>query len=492
MKSSNSLNSVILGSGIAGLSSAIRLAAMGVKVTVYEKSSTYGGKLGVWQSQGYRFDTGPSLFTMPQYVSDLLTIDGLDNVPFDYDELDILCNYFWEDNTRLSAFSDREKLKKEFYEKLDENPQNIDSFLNDSKRKYQITNHVFLEKSLHKLGTYLSWNTFKSFLSIHKVGVFKKMHIENQKQFSNPKSIQFFDRYATYNGSNPYESPATLNIIPHYEFGIGAYFPKKGMRSIVDALYEKAVKLGVQFNFNTDVNNLVKVGKGYKVNQEDFVYDIAVCNMDIASASQGPLKNLLKAQNKHYKPSSSALIFYWGIKKEFKNLELHNIFFSEDYRKEFTSIFKNHTIDEDPTVYVQISSKYKKNDAPSNCENWFVMVNAPYVENQDWDRLITETKKNILDKLSRILDEDIDKMIEVEHILSPQMIWDKTGSYKGALYGSSSNNKMSAFLRHSNFNRHHKGLYFCGGSVHPGGGIPLCLLSAKISTDIISNDFKIC
>ena len=155
MKSSNSLNSVILGSGIAGLSSAIRLAAMGVKVTVYEKSSTYGGKLGVWQSQGYRFDTGPSLFTMPQYVSDLLTIDGLDNVPFDYDELDILCNYFWEDNTRLSAFSDREKLKKEFYEKLDENPQNIDSFLNDSKRKYQITNHVFLEKSLHKLDSTL-------------------------------------------------------------------------------------------------------------------------------------------------------------------------------------------------------------------------------------------------------------------------------------------------------------------------------------------------
>ena len=215
---------------------------MKVKVTVYEKSSTYGGKLGVWKSQGYRFDTGPSLFTMPQYVFDLLTIDGLDNVPFDYDELDVLCKYFWEDNTNLSAYSDREKLKKEFHDKLDENPKNIDSFLDDSERKYQITNHVFLEKSLHKLGTYLCWNTFKSFLSIHKVGVLKKMHIENQKQFSNSKTIQFFDRYATYNGSNPYESPATLNIIPHYEFGIGAYFPKKGMRSIVDAVYEKAVK----------------------------------------------------------------------------------------------------------------------------------------------------------------------------------------------------------------------------------------------------------
>ena len=120
------------------------------------------------------------------------------------------------------------------------------------------------------------------------------------------------------------------------------------------------------------------------------------------------------------------------------------------------------------------------------------MVNAPYVESQDWNNLISETKKNILMKLSRSLGENIQELIEVEHILSPQLIWDKTGSYKGALYGSSSNNRMSAFLRHPNFSRHHKGLYFCGGSVHPGGGIPLCLLSAKITTDIINNDFKIC
>ena len=148
MKSSKPLNSAVIGSGIAGLASAIRLASMGVKVTVYEKLPTYGGKLGLWQRDGYRFDTGPSLFTMPDYVMDLLTIDGLNNVSFDYDELDVLCNYFWEDKTRLSAFSDREKLKQEFKEKLGEKPENIDHFLNDSRQKYQITNHVFLEKSL--------------------------------------------------------------------------------------------------------------------------------------------------------------------------------------------------------------------------------------------------------------------------------------------------------------------------------------------------------
>ena len=492
MKSSKSLNSAVIGSGIAGLASAIRLASMGVKVIVYEKSSTYGGKLGVWESDGYRFDTGPSLFTMPQYMKELLTIDGLNDVDFDYDQLDILCNYFWEDKTRVSAYSNREKFKEEFRVKLGENPNNIDSFLDDSKAKYQITNHVFLEKSLHKLSTYLRWETLKSILRIRKVGVFKKMHTENTKQFSNPKSVQFFDRFATYNGSNPYESPSTLSVIPHYEFGIGAFFPKKGMRSIVDALYTKAINMGVQFEFNTIINQITKLGNTYTVNNEGINYDLMVCNMDIATASKGPLKTLIRPQNSHYSPSSSALIFYWGIKKEFKELDLHNIFFSADYQKEFKSIFDNHTIDDDPTVYVQISSKLKKDDAPSKCENWFVMVNAPYVEGQDWDTLISATKDNIISKLSRLLDENIRDIIEVEHILTPQLIWDKTGSYKGALYGSSSNNRMSAFLRHPNYSKHHKGLYFCGGSVHPGGGIPLCLLSAKITSDIIHNDFKIC
>ena len=120
------------------------------------------------------------------------------------------------------------------------------------------------------------------------------------------------------------------------------------------------------------------------------------------------------------------------------------------------------------------------------------MVNAPYVKNQDWEMLITNTRRHIISKISKILKVNLEKHIELEHILTPQLIWDKTGSYKGALYGSSSNNRISAFLRQPNFSKHHKGLYFCGGSVHPGGGIPLCLLSAKTSTDIIKRDFKIC
>ena len=166
---------------MAGLSSAIRLASRGVRVTVYDQQVTYGGKMGVWDQDGYRYDTGPSLFTMPQYVNELLSIDGKSDVDFKYMELQSICNYFWEDGTRMKATKDIEQLKEEFLKQLGEPNENIEDFLTDSKTKFEITNHVFLEKSLHKLKTYLSWGTLKSFFSLSKVEVFKNMNARNHR-----------------------------------------------------------------------------------------------------------------------------------------------------------------------------------------------------------------------------------------------------------------------------------------------------------------------
>jgi phytoene dehydrogenase-like protein len=188
--------------------------------------------------------------------------------------------------------------------------------------------------------------------------------------------------------------------------------------------------------------------------------------------------------------SSSALIFYWGINRTFPDLHLHNIFFSQDYKQEFEHIFRHKTVSADPTVYVNITSKFTKTDAPENAENWFVMVNVPHNQGQDWDQLIAETRQNVLQKLSKHLETDLQNHIACEQTWDPRGIELETGSVGGALYGSSSNNAMAAFLRHPNFKRQVKGLYFCGGSVHPGGGIPLCLLSAKIVSNLIKNDYR--
>ena len=214
--------------------------------------------------------------------------------------------------------------------------------------------------------------------------------------------------------------------------------------------------------------------------------DIVVSNMDIyptytklLTSQKQPKKQLSQER------SSAAVIFYWGIKHSFEALELHNIFFSEDYKKEFDAIFNFQTVSEDPTIYVNITSKDVPGDAPEGCENWFVMINTPADKGQDWEVLVSNLRKFIISKLSKELEIDLKPLIVCETILTPPLIESKTQSHQGALYGSSSNNSMAAFLRHPNFSNRLKNLYFCGGSVHPGGGIPLCLLSAKIVDELI-------
>ncbi|MGZ5243698.1 MAG: phytoene desaturase family protein, partial [Bacteroidia bacterium] len=183
--------------------------------------------------------------------------------------------------------------------------------------------------------------------------------------------------------------------------------------------------------------------------------------------------------------SSSALIFYWAIDDAFGNLDLHNIFFSANYLKENYAIFKQKTVYEDPTVYVYISSKENASDAPKGKENWFVMINVPPDTGQNWDEIIEKARTNIIHKLNRALDVNMHKLILSERVADPRYIESRTSSYQGALYGSASNSKFAAFLRHPNFSSIIQNLYFCGGSVHPGGGIPLCLLSAKIVSGFV-------
>jgi phytoene desaturase len=268
----------------------------------------------------------------------------------------------------------------------------------------------------------------------------------------------------------------------------GTFYPKEGMYQITDRLMKVADSLGVKFHFNAGVDKIIvegKEAKGIEVYGEFISADLVVSNMDIYPTYKKLLADEKQPENiLNQERSSSALIFYWGIDREFSELGLHNIFFSDDYQEEFHHIFKSKTIASDPTIYVNITSKHSPSDAPDGMENWFVMVNVPANSGQDWDKLIPEIKESVLKKLKRMLSTDLAKHIKTESILEPRTIESKTSSYQGALYGSSSNSRYSAFLRHPNFHQKIKGLYFSGGSVHPGGGIPLCLLSAKIIDDL--------
>ena len=487
---------IIIGSGVAGMAIAIRLALKGYNVSVFEKNNFPGGKLSAFEKDGYLFDTGPSLFTQPQNIEELF---ALAEVPigeyFTYQAVSVANKYFYENGKQVNAYTDAKLFAQEMKDQLGEDPQTVLNYLKQSEILYKNVGILFLDHSLHLKKTWFQKNIGKALAALKVPYVFKSLHQYNKSKFVSPEAVKLFDRFATYNGSSPYKTPAMLSLIPHLEQNQGTFYPNGGMISITNALYQLAKDKGVEFHFGAPVLQIVEksgIVKGVVVNDETIEADIVVSNSDVYYTYKNLLQNPNKAkQVLKQERSSSAVIFYWGIKKEFKQLELHNIFFSEDYENEFACIFNTGQLTGDPTVYINITSKMEPTQAPAGKENWFVMVNAPANTGQNWKEMKHILRKNVIHKLSRMLGENLEDLIETEHTLDPIMIQEQTASYMGSLYGTSSNSKLAAFFRHANFTDNIKGLYFCGGSVHPGGGIPLCLKSAKIVSELVTDIHKI-
>jgi phytoene desaturase len=493
---SSKQKAIIIGAGVAGLACAIRLAVQGFEVQVFEKNKYPGGKLYVFEKDGYRFDTGPSLFVQPQNIEELFALAG-ENIHdhLHYKPVETACKYFYEDGTIINAYTNAKKFAKEVEQKTGEPAQHVITYLKDSEKIYKNIAGIFLNHSLHKKETWLNAYIFHALASTKLHYLFTTLHTENRKNFLNDHVVQLFDRFATYSGSDPYKAPAMLKLISHLEINEGVYYPPGGMMAINNALFDLAVKKNVQFFFNATVQKIItsnKKAKGITINNESVFANVIISNADVYFTYRDLLNDEQTAEKiLQRERSSSALVFYWGINKEFPQLELHNIFFSNNYEAEFNSIFNKKKPFSDPTIYINITSKMEPGiHAPIGKENWFVMVNVPSGESINDPSIIHAYKKNILAKLNRILHTSIEPLIESETVLYPKLIETQTASYSGALYGTSSNSIQAAFLGHPNFSKHIQHLYFAGGSVHPGGGIPLCLKSAKITSNLIAHDHK--
>jgi phytoene desaturase len=488
---------IIIGAGVGGMATAIRLKLLGYNVQVFEKNDYPGGKLTHFETNGFRFDAGPSLFTSPQLIEELFTLAKEPIAPyFTYEKLAVACNYFYEDGLCIKAYTNKDAFAAELQEKTNELPENLDRYLNNASLAYNHIANIFLRYSLHAIQTLFKAPIFKAIGNLKWAYLFQSLNAYNESAFRSPKLVQLFNRFATYNGSNPYKAPAMLSLIAHLEHNEGAFYPKGGMISITNALYRLALKIGVEFSFGKSVQQIItedNAVKGVMVDHEQHDAAFVVSNMDVYFTYKNLLNDSSKAEKvKKQERSSSAFIFYWGMNKTFPILDLHNIFFSGDYKAEFDAIFKTGLPFSDPTVYVNITNKLEPGKhAPIGKENWFVMVNVPANNGQDWNALEDFYRRAIINKLNKILGEDIESCIEVSEVLTPVTIESRTASYMGSLYGTSSNSKMAAFMRHPNDSKTTAGLYFVGGSVHPGGGIPLCLSSAAIVSNLIKDKYKL-
>ena len=400
----------------------------------------------------------PLYFTQPQLIEELFALAGEPiNDYFGYEKLQVSCNYFFENGKQVTAFADREKLCKEIAVQLGESTTAVEQYLNQSQKLYNNIGPFFLDHSLHKRSTFFKKGIGKAIAASRFSHLFRSLNQYNQSHFKSAEAVQLFNRFATYNGSNPYKAPGMLGIIPHLEMNEGSYYPKGGMISITNALFRLAVKKGVQFRFDTPVQRIIHhegTLRGIVVNNENLFAGIVVSNADVYFTYHQLLQDAAKSKRLlKQERSSSALIFYWGIRKSFPQLRLHNIFFGGNYRKEFGHLFKLKNFATDLTVYINITAKMEATQAPPGCENWFVMINAPSMAGQNWASMQQQVRRQVIEKLNRMLQTDIEPLIQTETILTPPQIETVTASYAGSLYGTSSNSRLAAFWRHPNFSR---------------------------------------
>lgn len=483
---------VVIGAGLGGLSAAIRLAVSGYEVTIVEKNETVGGKVNLVEANGYRFDTGASLLTMRRVFEDLFDFCGrriedyLDIVP-----LDPICRYFWSDAAVFDASSNVEKTEKEIERLAPEDAGNFTKYLADSKRKYEIAEKTFLAHSLNDLPKLLRPKYLKDLLHISSL---KTLDKHNAAYFQSAKLRQLFNRFATYNGSSPFQTPATFALVPFVEFGLGAWYARGGIYEIPKALAKLAKELGVKFRLNCAVEKIItENGKAVGVktaNGETLSSEAVVANSDAIETHRRLLdEKYFSRKTDEREPSCSGFVVLLGVKKKYAQLAHHNIFFSDDYRAEFDELFADLRPAKNPTIYVCATSVTDETQSPENCENLFVLVNAPYTSAQtDWRVEAKNYRDLIISKLEDFGLKDLGKSIEFERIITPEDFETKYRTNRGSIYGVSSNGVFSGFLRVPNRSRQIKNLYFVGGATHPGGGMPLVLLSGKMAGELIARE----
>ena len=518
----------VIGGGLGALSGAIRLAQLGFSVQLFEKNPKIGGKVNEVVLGDYRFDTGASLLTMPSVIDELFDVAGFKRSDYlDFLPIDPICRYFFPDGSLMDASADKEKMKAAITQLSPNDVEAYERFLKYAERIHDLTAEIFMFTPIHEFRKLMRPRHFRTLFRLHQIDPFRTVHERVSRFFLDPRLVQLFDRYATYNGSDPFQAPATLNIIPYVEYGLGGFYIKGGIYRLVDALESVARERGVQIQTSAKVERVCRVGQrvnGVQVNGETVDADYVLCGADAISAHRELIltenatpkprtrfqmfKNMrafsvlsmLKAgvfgqgqQHRREKlnqlePSLSGMVFLWGVKGKHAALAHHNIVFSSDYRTEFRQIFKHQQVPDEPTIYIAITSKTDAAHAPADGENWFVLLNMPYLApGQVWEQEKKRMRRVVLDKLKQ-LGFDIAARIAVERVYTPEDFAELYASNKGSIYGVSSNSRATAFKRLPNRSRLLKGLYFAGGSVHPGGGIPLVILSGKMAATLIAED----
>jgi phytoene desaturase len=483
------------------LATALRLAAEGWRVEVCERGPRFGGKMNVWESEGFRFDTGPSLITMPWAFEELFEAAGTSlSEHVRLAPVSPLADYVFADGTRFTYTT---RLPEWLSTLRQIEPRDADGFLRFMQlgaRLYALSRETFLRRPPTAPP---DWRSFRALRHLPLRRAWGNYHSTVAAHFRSPYLRQLYDRYPTYVGSSPYSSPATLAVIPYIEYAEGGWHVEGGLYRIVESVVGLARRLGVVLRADARVVRIEHEGgrvRGVRLEDDTrLAADVVVMNGDAATTA-ALLDNDAPSGGSDASPgtgdarlsraevgarSLSGFVMLVGLRRRLESVGHHTVYFSADYRREFSQLFDERRFPEDPTVYVCAPSRTDPGLAPAGGETLFVMANAP-ANSGEWDeRMTEEARSRVFERLSKSGFPDIASDIVVSDVWTPGRLARDYLCPGGAIYGSHSHGWRRAFLRPPNKHPRLGGLYHVGGSSHPGGGTPTVLLSARITTELI-------
>lgn len=491
---------VVIGAGMGGLSAALRLAHMGHQVTVVEKNGRPGGKVNVLERDGFRFDTGPTILTMPQEIRRLFA--DLGRNPDDYIELhqfEPIYRAHFRDGTVFELHADERETLEEIRRLSPADVPNYERFMRRTDRIWRAIDGALFDR------LFLSWrdifqpDVFRAGLQVDALQTMYR-HVEGL--FHDPRIRQLFMFQAIYVGASPRQTPATYTVIPYLEQQQGVWFPKGGLYAIVEGAMHVAEELGVEVRCNAPVAAIrVEQGRATGVELESgevLPADVVISNADLVHTYGDLVPRVARSKYSDRKlrgfdPSSSAFILYLAVDRQYTDLAHHNIYFSDDYDAEMRAIFEEKRMPDDGSWYICAPSRTDPDLAPPGCDALYVLALAPALgpNSPDWEREKQGLAEGLLDRMEREAGlTDIRQHIRWMECFTPQDFETVFNGNRGSIFGLSAITRQTAFFRPPNRSEDVSGLYLVGGSTQPGGGVPIVMIGGRLVANLIQEDMQ--
>ncbi len=490
----------VVGAGLAGLASACVLAARGHKVVLFDKNPWLGGKAAQLESDGFRFDMGPTILTVPGVLSRVFSEAGRKMSDYlDLRRLDPQWRCFFDDGSVLDLREDMQTMADTLNAFSPGNEAGFRDFIGMSAKLHEVSEKFFFWKSVEGISDTLSMKgmnleTLRDVLSL-RMGTSVASQI--RKRVPDGRVAQMLDHFVQYVGSSPYAAPAVLCSIAHMQTDLGVWYPIGGTRAVPLALEKLAVELGVELRPSTDIVKIVEEnGRASAVvtaTGETIRTSAIVSNMDSVRTMRElvggkPARNFAKRWKRE--PACSGVVLYLGLNRAYEHLAHHNFVFSRDPAEEFDWIYRRGEPAPDPTCYLAATTRTEPATAPEGGEALYILVHTPYLRpHHDWSTMLPAYRQVILDKLKRCAGmPDLEERIVFERHLTPQDIHNRYKVLNGAIYGLASHGKVNGAFKPGNRSRDLPGLYMAGGAAHPGPGMPMVLMSGWIAADTLHQD----